>query len=388
MRRAVLSKSLWSVLIRLGGLVLAVLLARPLLGALFLNLGAASAHRAILGTAQPAEAVRARYHLELSRSLQESTAALRNEGMLALAQADYSAAEDALLAAVAREPGDPLVRWYEGQLYLTTNRKELAFSALRTARAEMYFLQAGESAYRAGWLTEARQHYGLYLEMVPRDAFALRRMGEVCQSDGELDTALWYYEASLAADPSQHRTYYLMGSVYRARGEWERAIGLYEQAIEHAADELMYYLVIGQTYDQMGQLNDSARWYVLAQQVAPDSELPYLYYGISLLNQRRTDESLVQLELAISHGRDNCLAHLYYGFALREAGRLEEALEALNLAAPYEGCSRSAHMGMGSIYQEMGRLEEAEAEYRLVVDRFPDFAPAREALDLLMQEQR
>ena len=377
----------WRLLSILGGLLLlTVLLIRPLLSALFLNIGVASVHRVVLGGAPPEESVRARRYLGLSRDLGETTAALCNEGVLALAQADYTAAEQALAEAVARSPEDPLVRWYQGQLYLATDRRVLAIQVLRAARAQGYFLQAGEADYRAGRMAEAREHYDLYLEMIPGDAYVLRRIGETYQVDGKLDLASQYYGASLAADPSQHRAYYLMGSVYRAQGKWEQAIEAYEQAIEYAPTELMYYIVIGQTYDEVGQTDNSAYWYALAHQVAPDSGLPYLYYGVSLLNQRRVEEALAQLELAIAHDKHNCLAYLYYGYALRSAGQLEEALVALSSAAPYEGCSRSAHMGLGAIYQETGRLDRAEVEYRQVLELFPGFAPAQEALDRLMQE--
>lgn len=379
-------EKIWPKCFVLGGiLVLALFFGRSLLSVTFLNLGVVALHRAVVvGRADKME-VSHRY-LQLSRNLHESTVALRNEGQLALAEQDYTTAEQALAQAAERCPEDRLVQWYLGQLYLATGRRELAVQAWRDAQAEEFFLHAGEVNYRAGQHAEARAHYELYLELVPGDAFALRRIGETYQAEDHLGLALEYYQAALAADPSQHRAYYQIASVYRLQGEWERAAEFYQQAIACAPGELMYYLAIAQTYDQMGQLDDSATWYARARQIAPDSELPYLYYGVSLLNQRRVDEALEQLALASARNEDNCLAHLYRGHALVSVSRLEEALEVFDRAAPYPGCSRSAHAMRAQIFRDTGRIDEALAEYRLLLELFPDYAPARTAIEELTQD--
>lgn len=378
----------WPALARLGGfLLLAVLLARPLLSVLFLNLGAVSAHKVIVGAAPPAEAACARHYLELSHNLQESTAGLRNAGMLALAQGDYDAAEEALSAAVAREPEDPLVYWYQGQLCFATARREQAVRAWQLAGAGLYFLEVAEIQLRSHDLEAARRGYELYLEIVPGDAQALRRMGEIFQRNGDLDIAMQYYQDSLAADPSQSTTYYVLGTLYQQRGELEQALASFQQAIALGRGEADPYISVGQVYQQMGRYEDATRWYEHWRQVMPDSELPYLYEGISLCRQGRLDECMERLLIATQRNDKNCGAFYHYGLALYAAGRMEEALAALERANTLTGCNPGAlHMNLGVVYEALGRLREAAVEYRLVVELAPDYVPAREALQRVEEQ--
>jgi len=378
----------WRLLSILGGLLLlTVLLIRPLLSALFLNAGVASVHRVVLGGAPPEESVRARRYLGLSRDLGETTAALRNEGVLALAQEDYTAAEQALAEAVARSPEDPLVRWYQGQLYLATGRREMAVRAWQLAGASPYFLESAEILFRAWQLDAAREGYELYLEIVPGDAYALRRMGEIFQRNGDLDTAMQYYQESLAADPSQAATYYAVGTVYQRRGELERALESFQEAIALGRGEYDPYIGVGQVYQQMGRYEDAAQWYEHWRQVMPESELPYLYEGISLYQRGYFEEGAAQLLIATQMNEQNCGAFYHYGLALYSAGRLDEALEALERANALTGCNPGAlHMNLGVVYEALGRFQDAAVEYRLVVELAPDYAPAREALQRVEEQ--
>jgi tetratricopeptide (TPR) repeat protein len=371
----------------LGLAVLGVFLARPVLGVIYLNLGVVTLHKATLaGGAGDFGA--ARRYLERSQGLMDSTAALQNEGVLALEQEDYNLADYTLDQAVERSPDDPLVKWFQAEVYLATDRRALATQTWREIGAGPRFLALAEAQFNVGQMLAAREDYELYLDIAPDNAYALRRIGETYYAGKEYDAALLYYERSLSVDSSQDRVYYLVGRLYRDKGELGRAIGYYEQAAKLAPMETWYYIELAQIYEGLGQFGEADKWYEQARLATPESERPYLFYGMSLLNRGRVDEAIAQLEIARQYNTDNCGVLLRYGDALAAAGRYEEALAAYRESVlDVKPCGWESHMHMGDVYRRMSMPAEARQEYEHVLELYPDFAPAVEALQALQDQE-
>ncbi|MDJ0780956.1 MAG: tetratricopeptide repeat protein [Desulfosarcinaceae bacterium] len=81
--------------------------------------------------------------------------------------------------------------------------------------------QQAETAYRAGDLSAARQHYMQLLQTAPAHLEAQFKLGVIAYRQGQFEESRTHFLKVLAQDSAHHKATYNLGVIYAAEGEFK-----------------------------------------------------------------------------------------------------------------------------------------------------------------------
>lgn len=145
-----------------------------------------------------------------------------------------------------------------------------------------------------------------------------------------------------------YNTGYLMGLL----GRYDEAVRLFKRSLE-LEPTAEAYTYLGWTYSHMGEYRRAIEEAEKAIRLDPDFGNPYNDIGVYLMEQGKDDEAVPYLERAMGAKRYCC-----YQFP---------------------------HFNMGRIYLRKKLYAKARDEFQKSLAIDPDYAPARQALELLRQ---
>ncbi|WP_207460818.1 tetratricopeptide repeat protein [Azospirillum sp. SYSU D00513] len=182
---------------------------------------------------------------------------------------------------------------------------------------------------RAGRLEEARAAWLRILDVDPRNAAALHRLGVLASRMGRMGEALSMLQKSLAIreDPEAFLDF---GAALGAMGRWDAALAAYGAACRLAPSSIDARYGLGLAHHNLGRPREAEEHYraVLAKQP----------------------------NLGAVHGN--------LGHALQAQDRLPEALQAYREAVRVAPRNTGCWNGLGNVLVRLGRAAEAEAAYR------------------------
>jgi tetratricopeptide (TPR) repeat protein len=253
--------------------------------------------------------------------------------------ANFETAQAALLAASAREPGDPRLLEALVRLDLATGHPELALplldAAVQTgsARPRDLLLRAQVLA-SMGELARAEKDVLRAFEAAPTLPGAIELLFEIYQRQGRLAEAQRSFEEADAAGVLHSGARLLLGRLYLSQGELAKA----QQALERVVAEQPQLasarndlaLVLAERGEQLDRALELA---LGIQPALPDNPaaidtLGYVYYRAG-----RFDAALAELQraVALAEARPGSLTPIYsyhLGLVLQAMGRNPEAVSA------------------------------------------------------------
>lgn len=291
------------------------------------------------------------------------------EGMKALEEARYEAAEAAFANAVAAAPDDyaanfhlALARSFTGKtaeaiagyekvlelkpglyeaelnlgvLLLNENRLEQAVKLLDAALQQKpgefrpnYYLAEGQ--LQSGDFAGAEQHFRKAAEIDPSHAAVEFGLARSLARQQRLDDAAPHYRKASEMDPALRDGLLELAEAYEKNKRYDDAAALYRQfpddpAVQERLGQLL--LEEGHTEDALPSLERAVR-------ESPTAANRYAL-AVAYLRQKQLDRAAEQLQLAVAAAPDNFALRMSYGRALRDqrkfAGAAAEFTQAMKL---------------------------------------------------------
>jgi tetratricopeptide (TPR) repeat protein len=317
------------------------------------------------------------------------------------ADSTYTAyAEDALMAAEARDPRDPdvltasILRQHQQHQFAQSAQTARTLIAAAPDRS-IGFLLLGDALLELGDYAGATEAYQKALDMHP-DLRSYSRGAYIRWLHGDVDGALELMEQALqAAGPSGREPaawcYVEVGDMLRRRGKYEaaanaaeRALGLVpgylparalrarvrglvgerDQAIAELSEVVArrpnaeHLLLLSELLEQAGRSADAAARLAQAEKLAGHDPLPLaVYYA----RHDKTPQRALDLAQRAVRERPSIFALDAHALALLRAGRLTEARDAITRAQRLGTPSAELHLHRGLIELAAGDRKAAAA---------------------------
>jgi tetratricopeptide (TPR) repeat protein len=317
------------------------------------------------------------------------------------ADSTYTAyAEDALMAAEARDPRDPdvltasILRQHQQHQFAQSAQTARTLIAAAPDRS-IGFLLLGDALLELGDYAGATEAYQKALDMHP-DLRSYSRGAYIRWLHGDVDGALELMEQALqAAGPSGRESaawcYVEVGDMLRRRGKYKAATSAAERALalvpgylparalrarvrglvgerDQAIAELSevvarrpnaeHLLLLSELLEQAGRSADAAARLAQAEKLAGHDPLPLaVYYA----RHRKTPERALALAQRAVRERPSVFALDAHALALLRAGRLTEARDAMARALRLGTPSAELHLHRGLIELAAGDRKAAAA---------------------------
>lgn len=326
-------------------------------------------------------------------------------------QGAYQAALVYADSAARYAPDVPDIPYYRGLVYTRLNRFDLSEPAYRKAldldptyRAAWFKL--GNDAFLQGQYHEALRRYRKELEVirtsdaetkqffqdVDREALPsiLLQIGRTHQLLNQADSARAAYERSLGLDSTNAQAYVWLGELAESQGELDEAIRLAQRALELDPHNVDYRYLLGSLLNRTGQAEEAVPLLTQVVQRRPWHEGATYNLGQALLRTGQREQgqfflgrvdTLQALEAEVAEAQaaayqqpENRHRWLELADLLLGSGRLDEAMNALSVAQYLAPDDLAVQNDMANLVLAMGDTTQALQRFQAIVQQDPTFA--------------
>lgn len=281
---------------------------------------------------------------------------------------------EALAAAAAAEPGEPVHHANLGAALHAAGRHDEAAAAHRRAIAAMHVQLAalsfnlGASLAAAGHLDEAAVAYREALRARPGWALAHHNLGALCFADGDHAAAIEHFEAALAEAPDAAATVQGLAVALTALDRLDDALAAYRRLVALGTagpdDRGQLALLALRTGDAAGALA------ALAEVDVDDAGLHGLR-GAALARLGRHAEAAAAYDRARALAPERVEVHYNCALAAEALGDLDGAVASYRAALAREPAHLESLANLSRVLIDLGRVAEVEPVYEQLLAADP-----------------
>jgi Flp pilus assembly protein TadD len=366
------------------------------------------------------------------------------QGLVAYARGDYTAAVESFQAALSVNPGHAQARFNLARSLRQSGDPNRALTELlaidgKTEDRFMYLLALGRTYIDLGRPADATETLNEAAELRPKAARVHYLLGEALATQGKFLEARLEMEQAAEIQPEWVQPRKRLGEIWLKLGDPARAVTSLEKAVELAPDAPLILVSLGDTYAKSGRSQDAIRTLSKALELRPDmprvraqlanvllssgeaakafdqyrkavEQAPgdigfRIALALALLSRQRQEEADKELQEILKREPGNGVALYYLGVADADRGesalareRLEKAVLALKgpegdmkVLAGRAGESYplrvAAAVDLGKVLLELEDTGSAVRHLEPVVKKEPDHASAHYHLGLAYRKQ-
>lgn len=219
------------------------------------------------------------------------------------------------------------------------------------------------------------------LAVTSRNHIAHLNLAAALVDGGRAEAAIEHAEAAAALRPDSTKALTTLGIALAATGRPDEARATYERALRAEPDSTLAWLGFGVLLAERGQWAEAERAYDEVLRRDPRHAKAHAGLGFVFASQGRAADAIAQYRAALAIDPGQLQAHNGLALALEESGEAEAALGVLASAVALAPEEPRLRLNYAAMLRSRGRTREAEEQYRELLQREPQNAHARAALD-------
>lgn len=264
-----------------------------------------------------------------------------------------------------------------------TSGAKLPFEGFYIGRPHRDFFKFGAAFLWSGYNEQALPYLEQVLRRTPENARVLVLVGQIHLQADRLQPAEKCFREALRVNPGYAEAWSGLGDLCQTQKNPQQALANYERALTLKPDLLYTLLNTGHAADRLNQQPMAEAYYRRALQLDPQSPEAANGLGLALAKQGHSDEARKLFEQAISLRRDYSGAINNLGVLYIQQGKVNDAIAAFEYGVRVAPDEDILYLNLGRTYTRMGNIEKARQVMQALLDRKPDSATARHALQEL-----
>jgi tetratricopeptide (TPR) repeat protein len=245
------------------------------------------------------------------------------------------------------------------------------------------FFKFGAAYLWSGYYEQALPYLLAVLRRTPENARVLVLVGQIHLQANRLDQAEKYFRDGLAVNDHNPEAWAGLANTYEARKDFKDARDSYDKALDLKPDMASTLLNAGQLADKMEELKRAEDFYRRALELNPRQAEAANGLGLALAKQGIQPDAKKYFQQAISLKRDYADAINNLGVLYMQQGKTDDAVAAFEYGIQVAPLDETCYLNLGRIYTQLGKLERAKQLMQQLLDRKPDSATAKHALQEL-----
>ncbi|MFL6449401.1 MAG: FG-GAP-like repeat-containing protein [Bryobacteraceae bacterium] len=221
---------------------------------------------------------------------------------------------------------------------------------------------------------------GFYVDPPHRDFF---KFGAAFLWAGCYEQALPYLQAVLRRTPDNARVLVLVGQIHWEANRFEAAESAFGQALDANPDSVPALLGLGDVAARLNRYGEAEQRYRRALEFDGKSAEAANGLGLMLGKQGDFEHARHYMQEAISLRPDYAQAINNLGVLYTQHGKTDDALAAFDYGVRKAPDEDILYLNLGRLYARLGKLEKARQVMQQLLDRKPQNAIARQALEEL-----
>jgi len=266
---------------------------------------------------------------------------------------------------------------------LQSRPSALPFSGTYVGPAHRDFFKFGAAFLWSGYDEQALPYLEQVLRRAPDNARVLVLVGQIHVQANRLEKAETFFRDALRVNEQYAEAWSGLGDVCQTRNKQTEALVSYEKALALKPDLLYTLLNAGQAADKLDRQSQAEAYYRKALQLDAQSPEALNGLGLALAKQGHPDEAKNLFQQAISLRRDYSGAINNLGVLYIQEGKVNDAIAAFEYGVRVAPDEDVLYLNLGRTYTRLGNIEKARQVMQALLDRKPDSATARHALQEL-----
>jgi len=257
---------------------------------------------------------------------------------------------------------------------------------------------------------KAKKYFEQYLVDNPENASEAQfQIALIEQREGRLDSAAGHLKEAIRNSSENAQARFSLAQIYEAKGDTESALGVYREILQGDPRNIALLNHVGELFYLSGDSARAREHFLSAKAVLSDHPTPCLWLAL-LAEQGRDFASAAKYLQDSAALKDDASVNLRLSYYLTQAGRLKDAVGVLEgarrkwpenedigyfLALGYDDLKqpskaadmmkdvlkanpehRDARFQLGAICERGGRIADAEVQFREILKRNAQDAPA------------
>jgi Flp pilus assembly protein TadD len=221
---------------------------------------------------------------------------------------------------------------------------------------------------------------GSYIDPAHRDFF---KFGAAFLWAGYYEQALPYLQTVLKRTPDNSRVLVLVGQIHWEANRIDQAAKAFGDALRSSPDSVSALLGLGDVAARMNNYGEAQQRYRRALELDDKSAEAANGLGSSLGKQGHFEQAGQYLQKAITLRPDYAEAINNLGVLYTQTGKADDAIAAFEYGVRKAPEEDILYLNLGRLYARLGRIEKARQVMQQLLDRKPENAIARHALEEL-----
>jgi tetratricopeptide (TPR) repeat protein len=245
------------------------------------------------------------------------------------------------------------------------------------------FFKFGAAFLWAGYTEQALPYLQRVLERNPSNVRVLVLVGQIHLQSNQTDDAQRAFQQALVINNSYAEAWAGLGDVCATHDRPADALANYQKALSLKPDLLYTLLNAGQAADKLNRPGEAEAYYRQALQLDGKSAEALNGLGLALAKQGKAEDARAEFEQAIALRRDYADAINNLGVLYIQQGKTNDAIAAFQYGIQTAPTEDILYLNLGRIYIQLGKPENARQVMQQLLDKKPDSATARRALQEL-----
>ena len=263
---------------------------------------------------------------------------------------------------------------------LAAKKPSLPFAGTYVAPVHRDYFKFGAAFLWSGYPEQALAYLQQVLKRNPDNARVLVLVGQIHLQANRVDAAEKSFRSALSADASYAEAWSALGDTCENRNDYSQALANYNKALALKPDLLFTLLNAGHAADKLNQPGQAELFYRKAFELDPQSAEAANGLGLSMAKQGHTDGAKKYFERAIELKRDYGEAINNLGVLYIQQGKMSDAIAAFEYGISVAPDEDILYLNLGRTYTRLGNLDKARQVMQQLLNRKPDNAIARRAL--------
>lgn len=242
------------------------------------------------------------------------------------------------------------------------------------------FFKFGVAYLWSGYPEQALPYLKQVLRRTPDNARVLVLVGQIHLQADRIDEAQRNFVEALHINPDSAEALSGLGDVYESQKRVEEAMKSYRRALELKPDMLYTLLNAGRCADKMNATAISESYYTQARKLDPASPEAVNGLGLAMAKQGKLQEAAELFKAAIALRRNYAEAINNLGVLYIQQAKVNEAIAAFEYGIRVAPEEDILYLNLGRTYATQGKFDKAREVMHELLDRKPDNATARRAL--------
>jgi len=235
---------------------------------------------------------------------------------------------------------------------------------------------------------EAIKYFKKAASFKPEEPEVHNGLGNIYKNMGKVDMAFEEFQLALKMEPDDPALINNIGWCYQQKLDFDKAMEYYRQALKKENNLPTAHANMAICYRIKGQLDKAIEELNIAIKQDPELAFAHSELCASIATRGDIDGAIPHCQKAVELDPNGLDGYVNLGVCYERKGEYAKALENYRKALEIAPWHALTHCNIGNVYMKLKQYDKARQHFKKALEINPSYQKARQALEILTQQEK